>query len=214
MKKSMFLIILALSLSLSNLLSAGTLESDKAKSEPKVKLRLLAAFGYTFLGNDVTDTYGAADARGLDRTALNGGFGFQLLKDINEHLRLGVEVNFSHWLNESTSQATHPLATDNKTNCYHTVNMLAVAELRLSEQFFVQTGFGIATAVTWNNKNGGSTPYFMITPGVEIAIGESVSIPVMLRVSSFELDQGDRANGHGFGFFVPVYLMTGVNIDF
>lgn len=216
MKKNIFLIAAVLSFSLSTLVSAQTAVPSTSKMSDKFELGFLLGVGNTFFGNDLSQSYGAAEAAGMERLTLNVILGLQTRMDVTDKLKIGVEMNFSHWLNETAEQENHPMAVDQDAGfCYHGLHMLGLMEFRLSELIRLQAGFGMYATLTFNDqfgsKYGGSAPFFMIASGVDIPFGEDKSIPITLRVTTLETLPGNFGTGSGLGSMIAITLMSGVN---
>jgi len=218
MRKYIFLIAAVVYFSLSTLLNAQTAVPGASKMSDKFDLGFVLGLGNTFVGNDLDQTYGADEAVGMDRMTLNIILGLQVRMDITDKLKLGVEMNFSHWLNEVADQKNHPMAVDQDAGfCNHGLHMLSFMELKLSELIRLQAGFGMYATLVFNDefgsKYGGSAPFFMLAPGVEIPYGEDKSIPISLRISTLEVLPGNFGTGSGPGSMIAITLMAGVNFN-
>lgn len=207
MKQFIGLILLLASVSF-----AGTSWAE-VQNEGKIYLRPIIGIGYTFVSNDVSETYESNIARDITRTNISGGFGLQLLTDVNSRLRAGVEAGFQHYINETTDGDGHPLAPKNEY-CYHSINTLALLEFDLGKRFFVQAGSGLATSIMPNNKYTGATPYFMIASGVNFQVSKTTAIPVSVRLTTLDSGKGEFGEGSGFGSVFPITLVTGVTLTY
>ena len=198
------------------ILSGGTAyaESEDALALSHSYVRPFIGMGQTFISNGEAQTYGSAIGDDINRTKLNGGFGVQVLADVTNRLRLGVEASFIHFINEITDKNNHPLAPNNKEYCYHTVNTLALAEFKVTDEFSVQAGSGLATSIKPNNRFTGTTPYFMIAPTWQFKLSNNTSIPLMLRLSTLESGKGNYGTGDGFGSIVGLTVLSGITLQY
>ncbi len=218
MRKNIFLIATVVYLGLSTLVNSQTAVSSASKISDNFDLGFVLGLGNTFVGNDLDQTYGVDQAVGMDRLTANIILGVQARIDITDKLNLGVEMNFSHWLNEIADQKNHPMAIDQEGGfCYHGLHMLSFMELKLSELIRLQVGFGMYATLIFNDelgsKYGGSAPFFTLAPGVEIPYGEDKSIPISLRISMLEILPGNFGTGTGPGSMIAITLMAGVNFN-
>lgn len=192
-------------------LAANTNNFPPERESNSHVLRIFGAFGYTFVGNSLTETYGANQSEGITRDPLGGGLGLHFLTGINHKVRLGLEMNMSRWFGETADNGNHLLVSNDKQFCYRGLVNMAVMELKISRIFFLQTGFGMFSAFGVNNSFLGTSPYFMTAIGMDMPVTEKISIPVMVRISSFETDSpASFSDGNGFGSVVPVFLIFGI----
>ncbi|MDH5217761.1 MAG: hypothetical protein OEX19_08700 [Gammaproteobacteria bacterium] len=213
MNKCVVAAALVLGLGIYGMAKADAASEDSIITEG-VYLRPFIGSGYSFFNNSPSQTYERGVADGINRTNIEAAFGIQVLSDITPRLRLGVEAGFIHWVNETTDNDNHPLSTTGDEYCYHTINTLALMELKISERFFIQAGSGLATSVKPFNKYTGATPYFMIAPGMNLQISKDTTIPLLIRLSTLETGKGDFGTGNGFGSIIPVTVMAGVTLSF
>ena len=207
MKKYIIFVNFLIFLTTINLLANTNNLSQHNKSDFHI-LRIFGAFGYTFIGNNLTETYGASQATGISREPLGGGLGLHFLTDISHKIRLGVEMNMSRWFGETADTGNHLLVSDDKQFCYRGLVTMALMELKISRIFFLQAGFGMFSAFGINNSFLGTSSYFMTAIGMDIPVTEKINIPFMIRISSFETDSpASFSGGNGFGSVVPVFLI-------
>jgi len=187
-----------------------------AMESHKLDWTIIFGAGNTFPGHSLQQTYGDGEAEGINRYTANAIIGFQVRTTVTEKLKLGVEMNFSHWLNEVDENKSHPMAIDQNVGfCYHGLNMLGLMEFKLSKLVRLQTGFGMYTTLIidsqYGSKYGGSSSLFMMAPGVEIPWGENKSIPISLRLSSIKTLPGNFGTGTGPGTMNAISLVSGIN---
>ncbi|MDH5680479.1 MAG: hypothetical protein OEZ36_02760 [Spirochaetota bacterium] len=217
MKRIVFILVFMLALGASNMIFAKD-------GGGKMKLRILGSIGYSLIGNDVDETYGAGATTFFERSQLNYGFGVQILSMVSENASVGIEIGYQHYFSETFSDplglvgppaGPHPLSGTGGSATFvpttewgvNTLNVMIIADLNLTKMFFLQVGFGMAAGA--DEDFGGARPVVMVGFGAEIEATSSISIPVMLR--TFALQDIDPA-GSGFHTVVPLMLTAGVSV--
>lgn len=214
MKKNILMITILFGLSTGAFLGAQETEATSSSAGSSSDLRIYGAFGSTYVSNSLSETYGGDNIDGFKRDIANGGFGLQYVTDIIGNLRLGMETSMWRYINETDDpdKDVHPMAIDN-IYCYRGMQLLSIMEFKLSDIYILQSGFGMFTTLGVNNQYGGTAPYFMMAAGADIPVNEKISIPLLLRVSTFESVSGNfNAEGRGFGSIIPVAMVFGVTV--
>ncbi len=187
-------------------------DSDSGSSKTFI-IRPLLGIGITSVANSVSETYNAATSPNIDRNVLNYRFALQLLKEVGKGIRIGGEFHYAHILKEFYSVGGHPFATYGGS--YFNINYFSIGiviETKLIWWLTLQTSFGLASAS--GTDGDWSVPYVSLTPGIEIPVGSSIAIPILLRIEALGFNNtftSGRANG-GLQSIMPITLMAGVSI--